>query len=67
MCKELTNLFFLVQAGTQFWDEKLENELAEGRLSGTAFDRYIAIACMIYLSDNRGLDCAMENWRYGSS
>ncbi|KAK2972034.1 hypothetical protein RJ640_005054 [Escallonia rubra] len=28
------------QAGTQFWDEKLQNELAEGRLSGTAFDRY---------------------------
>ncbi|GER52774.1 nuclear cap-binding protein subunit 1 [Striga asiatica] len=31
------------QAGTQFWDEKLENELAEGRVSGTAFDRY----CMV--------------------
>lgn len=31
------------QAGTQFWDEKLENELAEGQLSGTAFDRY----CMV--------------------
>ncbi|KAJ8532670.1 hypothetical protein K7X08_012593 [Anisodus acutangulus] len=31
------------QAGTQFWDEKLENELAEGRLSRTAFDRY----CMV--------------------
>ncbi|XP_073003879.1 uncharacterized protein [Typha latifolia] len=31
------------QAGTQFWDEKMENELAEGRLSSTAFDRY----CMI--------------------
>lgn len=31
------------QAGTQFWDEKLQNELAEGRLSGTAFDRY----CMV--------------------
>ncbi|RAL37835.1 unnamed protein product [Cuscuta campestris] len=31
------------QAGTQFWDEKLEKELAEGRLSGTAFDRY----CMV--------------------
>ncbi|CAM8952030.1 unnamed protein product [Rhodiola kirilowii] len=31
------------QAGTQFWDEKLESELAEGRLSGTAFDRY----CMV--------------------
>ncbi|RVW68853.1 hypothetical protein CK203_061595 [Vitis vinifera] len=31
------------QAGTQFWDEKLEKELAEGRLSGTTFDRY----CMV--------------------
>ncbi|KAA8523425.1 hypothetical protein F0562_009848 [Nyssa sinensis] len=31
------------QAGTQFWDETLQNELAEGRLSGTAFDRY----CMV--------------------
>ncbi|KAK0598636.1 hypothetical protein LWI29_036528 [Acer saccharum] len=31
------------QAGTQFWDEKMSNELAEGRLSGTAFDRY----CMV--------------------
>lgn len=32
---------FLWQAGTQFWDEKLENELAEGRLSSASFDRYI--------------------------
>lgn len=31
------------QAGTQFWDEKLDNELAEGRLSGASFDRY----CMV--------------------
>ncbi|XP_051124897.1 uncharacterized protein LOC127247199 [Andrographis paniculata] len=31
------------QAGTQFWDENLQNELAEGSLSGTAFDRY----CMV--------------------
>ncbi|XP_059661863.1 uncharacterized protein LOC132307964 [Cornus florida] len=31
------------QAGTQFWDEKLQKELAEGRLSSTAFDRY----CMV--------------------
>ncbi|XP_073126868.1 uncharacterized protein [Henckelia pumila] len=31
------------QAGTQFWDEKLQNELAEGRVSSTAFDRY----CMV--------------------
>uniref|UniRef100_A0A0E0G1X4 Peptidase M41 domain-containing protein n=1 Tax=Oryza nivara TaxID=4536 RepID=A0A0E0G1X4_ORYNI len=31
------------QAGTQFWDEKMEKELAEGHLSSTAFDRY----CMI--------------------
>lgn len=33
----------VLQAGTQFWDEKLENELAEGRLSGTAFDRYVPL------------------------
>ncbi|XP_047945256.1 uncharacterized protein LOC125191870 isoform X2 [Salvia hispanica] len=31
------------QAGTQFWDEKLQHELSEGRLSGSAFDRY----CMV--------------------
>lgn len=31
---------FLLQAGTQFWDENLQNELAEGRLSSTAFDRW---------------------------
>ncbi|KAF5728116.1 hypothetical protein HS088_TW21G00259 [Tripterygium wilfordii] len=31
------------QAGTQFWDEKMNSELAEGQLSGTAFDRY----CMV--------------------
>ncbi|MFS7963882.1 putative peptidase M41 [Helianthus anomalus] len=31
------------QAGTQFWDENLQNELAEGRLTGVAFDRY----CMV--------------------
>ncbi|KAL6888459.1 hypothetical protein ACP4OV_009485 [Aristida adscensionis] len=31
------------QAGTQFWDQKMEQELAEGHLSSTAFDRY----CMI--------------------
>ncbi|PKA64075.1 hypothetical protein AXF42_Ash005087 [Apostasia shenzhenica] len=31
------------QAGTQFWDENLEKEFAEGRLSSTAFDRY----CMV--------------------
>ncbi|XP_043699459.1 uncharacterized protein LOC122650195 isoform X2 [Telopea speciosissima] len=31
------------QAGTQFWDEKLEKELGEGRLSTAAFDRY----CMV--------------------
>ncbi|KAF8069779.1 hypothetical protein N665_1136s0013 [Sinapis alba] len=27
------------QAGTQFWDQKMESEIAEGRLSGTSFDR----------------------------
>lgn len=31
------------QAGTQFWDEKMANDLAKGRLDGTAFDRY----CMV--------------------
>ncbi|KAL4393481.1 hypothetical protein AHAS_Ahas02G0056300 [Arachis hypogaea] len=31
------------QAGTQFWDEKVASDLAEGRLEGTAFDRY----CMV--------------------
>ncbi|XP_050225497.1 uncharacterized protein LOC126674977 isoform X2 [Mercurialis annua] len=31
------------QAGTQFWDEKMSTELADGRLSGTTFDRY----CMV--------------------
>ncbi|KAK4790744.1 hypothetical protein SAY86_018048 [Trapa natans] len=31
------------QAGTQFWDEKMDKELAKGHLSGTAFDRY----CMV--------------------
>ncbi|KAE9621503.1 hypothetical protein Lalb_Chr01g0015491 [Lupinus albus] len=34
------------QAGTQFWDEKVANDLAEGRLDGTAFDRY----CMVLFS-----------------
>ncbi|KAL3627119.1 hypothetical protein CASFOL_028482 [Castilleja foliolosa] len=31
------------QAGTQFWDEKLQNDLAQGRISGTAFDRYCTV------------------------
>ncbi|KAG2648772.1 uncharacterized protein LOC120654764 [Panicum virgatum] len=31
------------QAGTQFWDEKMEKELAEGHLSSTVFDRYSMI------------------------
>ncbi|CAJ2659166.1 unnamed protein product [Trifolium pratense] len=31
------------QAGTQFWDEKVASDLAEGRLDGSAFDRY----CMV--------------------
>lgn len=29
------------QAGTQFWDEKMANDLAEGRLDGSAFDRWV--------------------------
>ncbi|XP_010557268.1 PREDICTED: uncharacterized protein LOC104826324 [Tarenaya hassleriana] len=28
------------QAGTQFWDQKMESEIAVGRLSGSSFDRY---------------------------
>ncbi|KAF9587609.1 hypothetical protein IFM89_004441 [Coptis chinensis] len=40
----LTGKYFTSnQAGTQFWDEKLENELADGRLSSASFDRY----CMV--------------------
>ncbi|KAF9606789.1 hypothetical protein IFM89_028165 [Coptis chinensis] len=35
------------QAGTQFWVEKLENELAEGRLSSASFDRY----CMVLFAE----------------
>ncbi len=31
----------ILQAGTQFWDEKMANDLAEGRLDGTAFDRWV--------------------------
>lgn len=31
------------QAGTQFWDEQMATDLAEGRLDGTSFDRY----CMV--------------------
>eukprot|EP00249_Psilotum_nudum_P019327 c27195_g1_i1 orf=268-1230(+) len=31
------------QAGTQFWDETLEDELREGRLTNASFDRY----CMV--------------------
>ncbi|KAG8492851.1 hypothetical protein CXB51_010161 [Gossypium anomalum] len=27
------------QAGTQFWDENMNNEMAEGQLSGSTFDR----------------------------
>ncbi|XP_024019352.1 uncharacterized protein LOC21390190 isoform X2 [Morus notabilis] len=30
------------QAGTQFWDEKISNDLAEGRLDGIAFDRQLS-------------------------
>ncbi|OMO84841.1 hypothetical protein CCACVL1_10613 [Corchorus capsularis] len=31
------------QAGTQFWDKNMDTEMAEGRLSGSTFDRY----CMV--------------------
>jgi len=43
-CLMSTTSVFPLQAGTQFWDENLENELAEGRLSSTAFDRYIPVS-----------------------
>ncbi|KAM7495730.1 hypothetical protein LguiB_030339 [Lonicera macranthoides] len=46
------------QAGTQFWDEKLQNELAEGRLSGTSFDRY----CMVLFAG-----IAAEAFVYGEA
>ncbi|KAI3968194.1 hypothetical protein MKX01_018497 [Papaver californicum] len=39
---KLHSAYFL-PAGTQFWDEKLEKELGEGRLSTAAFDRHINI------------------------
>ncbi|ESQ30785.1 hypothetical protein EUTSA_v10011505mg [Eutrema salsugineum] len=32
------------QAGTQFWDQKMENEIAEGRLSGSSFDSMVLFA-----------------------
>ncbi|KAJ8439964.1 hypothetical protein Cgig2_013591 [Carnegiea gigantea] len=31
------------QAGTQFWDENLQSELSQGRLSSTAFDRWAVL------------------------
>ncbi|KAJ9139590.1 hypothetical protein P3X46_030312 [Hevea brasiliensis] len=46
------------QAGTQFWDEKMSNELAEGRLSGTTFDRY----CMVLFAG-----IAAEAFVYGEA
>eukprot|EP01018_Ginkgo_biloba_P029778 Gb_19836 [translate_table: standard] len=33
----------LCEAGTQFWDETLESQLSEGRLTSASFDRY----CMV--------------------
>lgn len=32
---------FHLQAGTQFWDEKMDKELAKGQLSGMTFDRWV--------------------------
>ncbi|XP_033132432.1 uncharacterized protein LOC103832531 isoform X2 [Brassica rapa] len=32
------------QAGTQFWDQKMESEIAEGRLSGSSFDSMVLFA-----------------------
>ena len=34
---------FIFQAGTQFWDDKVASDLSEGRLDGTAFDRWVHI------------------------
>ncbi|GAQ83481.1 hypothetical protein KFL_001500110 [Klebsormidium nitens] len=31
------------QAGTQFWDQKLEEEMKENRLSGSTLDRYFVV------------------------
>lgn len=31
----------ILQAGTQFWDEQMATDLAEGRLDGTSFDRCV--------------------------
>ncbi|XP_023644989.1 uncharacterized protein LOC17899799 isoform X2 [Capsella rubella] len=31
-------------AGTQFWDQKMEGEIAEGRLSGSSFDSMVLFA-----------------------
>lgn len=36
-----THIEVCFQAGTQFWDEKMSNDLIEGRLDGTAFDRWV--------------------------
>jgi len=36
------------QAGTQFWDEKMEKELAEGHLSSTVFDRNANILVLFW-------------------
>lgn len=46
------------QAGTQFWDDKLQSELAGGKLSFNTFDRY----CMVLFSG-----IAAEALVYGES
>ncbi|MBA0660392.1 hypothetical protein Goklo_012413 [Gossypium klotzschianum] len=36
------------QAGTQFWDENMNNEMAEGQLSGSTFDRLVGQVFSIF-------------------
>ena len=36
-----------LQAGTQFWDQTLEGELRQGRLTNASFDRCIVVALLI--------------------
>lgn len=40
-----------LQAGTQFWDAKMDKELTEGRLEGTSFDRSAPVdSVLLFLS-----------------
>ncbi|KAK3042647.1 hypothetical protein RJ639_000899 [Escallonia herrerae] len=57
------------QAGTQFWDEKLQNDLAGGRLIGTAFDS--SLICIVHndqiLHGSFRADIAAETLVYGEA